>query len=300
MSRQVNRELDRLLDDARQRIAALRLDVPELEAIPPPPPQPKPSPPGEPFRFTPFRLALAAAAALGLAAAGLAAFGVRPPALMKSTHLAMDRATGLVWRGNTLLSLDPTRELLVTVGPNGEALGVARLVEPDATGMAGSDDGLWTAALGGRIALHSGKPGMPVERAYAAPGRSPQALAWDGLLLWVSDPVAGSVYEYAARGDLAPIRELPLPGLKPVGLHRDRELLWVLDGPTRTLRRFRVGPLPVPVDELELGPYLDPQARVAALAVGGDSMWVITQTPVVLHRFALSRLRWKTTPKPFS
>lgn len=299
MNRQVNRELDRLLNDVRRRIHALRLDVPVLEALPPPPEPAKLQASDPPFLWTRARVALAAIAALGAALAGLAAFGVRPPALLSSTPLAMDRAVGLVKRGDTLLSLDPARELLVTIGPDGEALGVARFVEPDAVGMAKADDGLWTAAIGGRIALHGSKPGLTVERAYAAPGRSPQALAWDGLLLWVSDPVAGSVYQYAPRGDLAPIRELPLPGLKPVSLHRDRDLLWVLDGPTRTLHRYRVGPLPIAVDELPLGAWLDPQARVAAMAVGGDSLWVITQTPVILHRFSLSRLRWKPTPKPF-
>ncbi|MBI5201824.1 MAG: hypothetical protein HY925_09590 [Elusimicrobia bacterium] len=299
MSRQVNRELDKLLEETRHRIRALSVDVPELEAIPPPPP-PKSSGPSTPFHWTRGRALAASAAGAAIAYGVLSFAGVRPSPLVKSAPLAMDRAVGLVLRGDALLSLDPSRELLVTVGPGGEALGVARLVEPDATGLAGADDGLWTASMGGRIALHNNKPGMPVEKAYAAPGRSPQALAWDGLLLWVSDPVAGSVYEYASRGDLAPIRELPLPGLKPVALHKGRELLWVLDGPTRTLRRYRVGPLPVAVDELALGPYLDPQARVAALAVGEDSMWVITQTPVLLHRFTLSRLPWKPTPKPFA
>ncbi|MBI4347812.1 MAG: hypothetical protein HY553_13230 [Elusimicrobia bacterium] len=295
MDRKTQRELDRLLGDVKQKIAGLRLDVPELEALPPPPP-PKPPEPPRPPVWIPSPKVMAAVTALTAAVAAYA-FGVRPPAKISSTVLAMDRAVGLVRQGDRLLTLDPLRELLVSLGPDGEALGVSRLGERDAIDFVAADDGFWTSAAGGRIVLRGSEPGYPVKKAFANPGRSPQALAWDGILLWVSDPVAGSVYQYAPRAELAPIRELPLPGLSPVALHRDRGLLWILDGPTRSIRRYRVGPLPAPVDELALDPWLPPQARVAGMAVSDESLWILTQSPVTLHRFKLSRLPWRASAK---
>lgn len=321
VSLKLSGDLQRLLEDARLRIAAVRLDAPELDIVPPPPgPEPgapaqgpvsepgtaEPLPPRPVGAKAPARrwrraeLLAAAVAAACAAAAALSYRGAGLPALTRSTPVPMAAAVGLALQGGLLHTVDSSRQLLVSLALDGRIAGIVRLEEPGACGLAADSGGFWTSSAGGRISFRSAEPGLPVRRVYANPGRSPRAMAFDGLLLWVSDPVVESVYQYAPRTDLNALRELPLLGLKPAALHREGELLWVLDGPTRVLRRYKIGPLPSPVDEVSLGGYFDAQAQFAGMAVGGESLWILTQSPAVLRRFALRRLRWVPAAKPFA
>ncbi|MBI4425336.1 MAG: hypothetical protein HY554_16525 [Elusimicrobia bacterium] len=295
-NKELDRELDRVLEEARLKLTELRLEIPELEVVPPPDSPPARSPPAVKAEAPPRwrradlllgSLGLLLAAWVGLLWSG--ASGARP---RRSFPLPMGAAIGPVVRDGTLLVLDPARQLLLTLGRQGQVQGVARFDGPAIAGLAATEDGFWSTASGGRIASHERGEGFPARKVYRNPHRTPRAVAWDGATLWVSDPVAQSVYQFAPKDSLLPLREVPLAGLKPAGLHRSEDLLWVLDGPTRTVYRYRVGPMPTLVDQLPLGAWLDPQARVSGMAVAGDALWLLTEPPVTLHRFDVKELRW--------
>lgn len=303
MNRKQASELEKLLAETRRKIAGVRLDVPELDAVAP---APRPAH-GEKreqaaqrrrLRRAEWLLILLALALLGWL--GLLVSGIGLPSAHRQVQLPMPSAVGLTHFQGRLYTLDPARQLLVTLSLDGQVQSVTRFDEPDATGIAVSPDGIWTSSKGGRITLRSAELPHPVLKSFANPARTPYGVTWDGILLWVSDPQLESVYQYVPRQELVPVRELPLPGLKAADIFRGYQFLWILDGPTRSIHRFRVGPMPRPVDQLQLGSWLAPHAKVVSMAVDDDTLWVLTEPPVTLHAFPRNRLRWRAAPRPYS
>ena len=68
------------------------------------------------------------------------------------------------------------------------------------------------------------------------------------------------------------------------------------DAATLEVRRYRVGPMLVPVDATPLAAWLPNKAQPTGFAVDGARLWVITENPVQLHRFEQKGLVWTPTP----
>ncbi len=174
---------------------------------------------------------------------------------------------------------------------------VSRISNPAVGGLAAADDGFWsTDPKAGRIYRHDADADLTVRGNFLNPGQSPSAIFWDGQFLWVHDQRSKTVHQFSVGKTLSLVRQHALPGLSPAGLHVADGILWILDGGTLAVHRYRIGPLLTPMDSALLTDWTTGRPNATGFAVDKEHVWILTDNPPALRRFALSGLAWKLLP----
>lgn len=213
--------------------------------------------------------------------------------------VASPRVAGLAIMQNRLIAADPERQLLLLInGDDGEISTVQKLANAALSGLASSSDHLWSATKTGEVFEHNFDPDHSVRQEYDAQLRQGGPLYWDGQSLWICDFGSNSIRQYSVGDTLTLTKEFLVPGVTPAGLHVSNGQLWLIDGPSRKLMRYRVAAMLEPIDSLDLTRWLGPGAQPAGLAVNESTLWVVTDSPAVLHRFALEDLPMKASALP--
>lgn len=315
-------QLGETLKTCQAKFARIKLDMPALDALAPAPPalapididallreaaaaresvrvvERKPVLPVLRFKFPlkPVLIAVLVAAIGG----GLSwRWHSKRPEIHTSHPLPYGHAAGLAMARGTLYSVDRTRQLIFAVSPEGAKVkDISAFPNSALTGLAWGDKGFWsTDARTGRILEHAQDLDHTVLRTFSNPDRSPGAVYWDGSSLWTSDDRTETVYQYSVGGSLALAKQYTLPGLGISGLHVDGNTLWAADAVTRKIYRYSLDILPVPLDVLDLSPWLLPNSRVTGFVVDGPSLWFITDRPAQLHKVDLQRVVWVPSAK---
>lgn len=282
-----------------------RLGIQEAENAPPPAAQPPQSNKPQPVPPSPGngkKAALWSAAALLLLSGLLIWRGKsrQPPPLHVSFPLPLGRMTGLLAKGNSLLTIDTDKQALVAMSTEeGRILSREKFPNPSLRGFAWGQESFWSSDLeSGFIYRHA--PAEPHALINAFPtSRSVSVLHHDGQSLWAGDARSEIVYHYALSGKgpaekLALQAQYALPGIAVGGFHRADDVLWVLDCLGRKVIRYRLASERLTrLDAADLSSWLAPASEIAGFAVEQGRLWLIADNPAALHRFELSRLSWE-------
>jgi hypothetical protein len=223
-----------------------------------------------------------------------------PREIHASYSLPLGRMTGLALRQGMALTIDTDKQALISIDTRtGTIASREKFPNPSLRGFAWGQDSFWSSdSESGFIYRHG--PKEPHSLINAFPSTRPVAVLYhDGETLWASDVRSELIHFFSlsdasSEASLTKKGEYSLPGIVAGGFHKAEDVLWVLDSLGRKVRRYRIGEgnKLSPIDSIDLGAWLTPASEIAGFAVDAENLWLITDNPASLHRFALDELVW--------
>lgn len=204
---------------------------------------------------------------------------------------------GLAYHNGRWLSVDWAESRIFEFKPGSGLTFLRNFPNSFTTGLSAGAGSLWSIDAFNRRCYRHDPESFAIRASFTTPGPSPSAVHWDGDSLWLADKQTRRAYKYLnIRGSAITLVQYQLLEKEPVGLWRTDKLLWVLDRAAKTVRRYRVEGDKglVPEDTLQLSGWLPDKTRPAGMALTGPEVWILTESPCMIYRFALSRIDWKS------